>query len=140
MREILTDANTEKFKERVIKGWYACINAKGKEKQVGASSSNNKKGSQTVPCETCKALPSKKNLSTQNSLAEKKELQASKCQAASTSVQMSEGLCRKTDDGVQEEEVVLLEWFRRNAELRLPEVQLLAQILSEMSSVVTWAC
>ena len=58
MREMLSDPNTTKEdKEGPLREWYACVNAKGKERQVGSSSSNNKK----------------------------KELQASKCQAASTS-------------------------------------------------------
>ena len=43
MREILTDDYpTDEIKERVIEGWYGCVN---------------KEGSQTMPCETCKALP-----------------------------------------------------------------------------------
>nr|POF02692.1 hypothetical protein CFP56_38159 [Quercus suber] len=56
--EMLSDPNTTKEdKERRLQEWYACVNGKGEEKQAGLSSSNNKK----------------------------KELQASKCQAASTS-------------------------------------------------------
>ena len=43
MREFLTDDYpTDEIKERVIEGWSGCVN---------------KEGSQTVPCETCKALP-----------------------------------------------------------------------------------
>ena len=57
MREMLSDANTTKEdKERLLQEWYACVDAKGKEKQAGSSSSKN----------------------------EEKELQASKCQAASS--------------------------------------------------------
>ena len=57
MREMLSDLNTSKEdKERLLQEWYDLVNAKGKEKQVGSSSSKN----------------------------EKKELQASKCQAASS--------------------------------------------------------
>ena len=57
MREMLSDLNTSKEdKERLLQEWYDLVNAKGKEKQVGSSSSKK----------------------------EKKELQASKCQAASS--------------------------------------------------------
>ena len=57
MREMLSDLNTSKEdKERLLQEWYDLVNAEGKEKQVGSSSSKN----------------------------EKKELQASKCQAASS--------------------------------------------------------
>ena len=57
MREMLSDPNTTKEdKKRLLQEWYDLVNAKGKEKQAGSSSSKN----------------------------EKKELQASKCQAASS--------------------------------------------------------
>ena len=57
MREMLSDLNTTKEdKKRLLQEWYDLVNAQGKEKQVGSSSSKN----------------------------EKKELQASKCQAASS--------------------------------------------------------
>nr|POE83041.1 hypothetical protein CFP56_18530 [Quercus suber] len=57
MREMLSDPNTTKEdRERLLQEWYALVNAKGKEKQAVSSSSKN----------------------------EKKELQASKCQAASS--------------------------------------------------------
>ena len=58
MRQTLSDVNTTKeFKKQCVQKWKARVNAKGKEKQAGSSSSKN----------------------------EKNELQASKCQAASTS-------------------------------------------------------
>ena len=58
MRERLSDVSTTKeYKKQCVQEWKARVNAKGKEKQAGSSSSKN----------------------------EKNELQASKCQAASTS-------------------------------------------------------
>ena len=57
MRQTLSDVNTTKeSKKQRVQEWKARVNAKGKEKQAGSSSSKN----------------------------EKKELQASKCQAASS--------------------------------------------------------
>ena len=57
MRAVLSDANTTKeYKKQCVQEWKAEANAKGKEKQAGSSSSKN----------------------------EKKELQASNCQASSS--------------------------------------------------------
>ena len=57
MRQTLSDVNaTKESKKKRVQEWKARVNAKGKEKQAGSSSSKN----------------------------EKKELQASKCQAASS--------------------------------------------------------
>nr|POE45010.1 hypothetical protein CFP56_61401 [Quercus suber] len=40
MREMLSDANTTKEdKERLLQDWYACVDANGKEKKAGSSSS-----------------------------------------------------------------------------------------------------
>ena len=42
MREMLSDTNTTREdKKQLLKKWYACVDAKGKEKQAGVSSSNN---------------------------------------------------------------------------------------------------
>ena len=57
-KKMLSDANTtEEDKERLLRDWYACVDANSIEKQAVSSSSKN----------------------------EKQELQASKCQAASSS-------------------------------------------------------
>ena len=101
VREKLSDANTSKEdKEQLLQEWYACVNAKGKEKKAGSSSSKN----------------------------EKKELQASKCQTASSNELGCKDTCLFADLFSPEGKIIILEIINQQGmEMVETEVKLMLE-------------
>ena len=103
MRETLSDANTTKEeKKQFVQQWYASVNAKGKEKQAGSSSSKN----------------------------EKKELQASKCQAATSNELGCKDTCLYADLFSPEAKEIIFEIINeQGVEMVETEVKLMLEKL-----------